>query len=141
MTKSSYKIIDHTADTGLLIVADTLSDAYIQAALGMMDIMFEINTIRSVKMMNQHVHLSGNNEENFRAWLETCLHIVFIDEFLIQSITTLRSTTDKIVFSINGEPFDIKQHALLTEIKAITYHNFFIRRNNGMWEAHVIFDI
>ena len=141
MTKSSYEIIDHTADTGLLIVADTLSDIYIQATLGMMDIMFDINTIRPIKMMNQPARLSYNNEENFRAWLETCLHIVFMDEFLFHSITTLRSTTDKIVFSIYGEPFDKNQHALLTEIKAITYHDFFIRRNNGTWEAQVIFDI
>ena len=40
-----------------------------------------------------------------------------------------------------GEPFDPDRHPLAHEVKAITYHGLFVRREGNGWAAEVIVDI
>ena len=42
---------------------------------------------------------------------------------------------------IGGEPFDPARHALLREVKAITYHDLIVEETADGWLAEVIVDI
>ena len=40
-----------------------------------------------------------------------------------------------------GEAFDPARHALLTELKAVTYHDLSVGEKNGRFEATALFDV
>jgi SHS2 domain-containing protein len=42
---------------------------------------------------------------------------------------------------VKGEPFQEKIHMIKTEVKAVTYHQIQIQRENGRWKAQVILDL
>ena len=41
-----------------------------------------------------------------------------------------------------GEKLNMKKHDLVVDVKAVTYHEFYVEKTEkGMWKAHVILDI
>jgi len=40
-----------------------------------------------------------------------------------------------------GEPINTDHHNLLVDVKAVTLHQFFVKKDNDIWRAQVIFDI
>jgi SHS2 domain-containing protein len=42
---------------------------------------------------------------------------------------------------VKGEPLDLKKHHFHTEVKAVTYHQFIVLNEDGIWKARVVFDV
>ena len=40
-----------------------------------------------------------------------------------------------------GEPIDPARHRLAREVKAVTYHQAWVREADGLWRAQVVFDL
>ncbi|MFQ5751250.1 MAG: archease, partial [bacterium] len=47
----------------------------------------------------------------------------------------------KITSRIKGEKIDEARHEIYTEVKAVTYHDLYIKQIAQGWEAQVIFDL
>ena len=42
---------------------------------------------------------------------------------------------------VSGEIFDPARHTIFTEIKAVTFHDLQLERDESGWKAQIIFDL
>ena len=47
----------------------------------------------------------------------------------------------KLSATLSGEKFNKKKHIILTDIKAVTYHDLKVEKRDGQWVAEVLSDI
>ena len=80
-------------------------------------------------------------EELFHAWLCELLAQFNLKGFVGKQceITSLRP--GEMEGRLRGECLDLERHRFHTEIKGVTYHEFKVWQEDGMWHARVIFDV
>ncbi|MDZ7291936.1 MAG: archease [candidate division KSB1 bacterium] len=137
---SSFEPIDHTADVGYRLFAPTLAELFAVAGRALFDAITELDSIQP-KFERQVEAEAGDIEALLVAWLSElnfrCVtELELYGEFFIDSISpsAVRAT-------VRGEKIDPARHVIHTEIKAVTYHELFVREVEGGWEAQVIFDV
>jgi SHS2 domain-containing protein len=137
---SSFILIDHTADVGYRLVAPTLAELFAVAGRALFDAITELDSIQLQFERKIEVE-AGDVEALFAAWLSELNYRCITDlelygEFLIEEIlpTAVRAT-------VRGEKIDPARHVIQTEIKAVTYHELYVRQVENGWEAQVIFDV
>ncbi len=135
-----YREIEHTADIGVEIYAATFEDLLKHAGYAMFDTIVDASAIRPV--IARKILIRGTDEESvLMNWLRELLYLFSVEkevyiEFDIQPIHSYR-----VAAVIRGESLDCKRHRFETELKAVTYHQFRVVRENERWTARVIFDV
>ncbi len=135
-----YKQIEHTGDIGIKIFGKTIEDLFINAAFGMFDIMVDLSNVKGSQA--ETLEVAGDNyEELLVNWL-TDLNFVFITENKIfHRFQISRLTHTEMTATAFGEPFDPRRHPIQKEIKAVTFHEIYVKETKNKWEAQVIFDV
>ncbi len=132
--------IEHTADIGLRISAEDLSELFSLAARGMFSIIAELSTVETRE--SQSIELSAENvEELFASWLRELLYTSSVERMLFSGFEILAISEKHLRASARGEPLDFEKHELHTEIKAVTQYALSVKKKGNLWEAEVFFDI
>ncbi len=135
-----YKQIEHTGDIGIKIFGNTPEELFANAAYGMFDIMVDLSSVKGTTAENLEV-AGDNYEELLVNWLSD-LNFVFITEGKIfNKFQINRMTTSELSATAFGEALDLRRHPIQKEIKAVTYHEIYVKEVKNKWEAQVIFDI
>ena len=137
---ASIKEIEHTADLGCEITAVDLPALF--AASG--DALFAlIADCQKVEMHDEVVVSAAGNgpEELLHAWLCELLAQFNIDGLIAKSCAVDQITRERVDGRIRGEKLDLARHAFNTEIKGVTYHDFKVWEEDGLWHARIIFDV
>lgn len=140
MPESFFAPIDHTADVGYRLFAPTLAELFVVAGRALFDAMIEVDSVEL--RLEREIEVAADDVEAlFVAWLAElnfyCLtQLELYAEFKIAEIspTAMRAT-------VRGEKIDPARHVIQTEIKAVTYHELYVRETSTGWEAQVIFDV
>jgi SHS2 domain-containing protein len=146
MVKRKYRLIEHTADVGLVAYGDTLADAFASAATGMFSIITDLRRVKEEE--SRQVEASADDAEGLLfEWLNNLLYyfdvemllfrrfdIEIFDENKLKPSTTLRLKT-----TCYGEQYNSARHHLKTGIKSATYHLLRVDREQN--RVRVIFDI
>jgi SHS2 domain-containing protein len=137
---SSFEPIEHTADVGYRLLAPTLAELFAIAGRALFDAITELDSIQP-QFERQVEAEAGDIEALLVAWLSELNYRCITDlelygKFLINEIspTAVRAT-------VRGEKIDPARHVIQTEIKAVTYHELYVRQVENGWEAQVIFDV
>lgn len=143
-----FEHLDHTADIQIHAWGSTLSDAFVNAALGMIDYMVPLERIEpSKELVVQSSGASSMKEFLFNFMQEVLYAAACEPYFMTRQIEVIEfNTTQKysIRARLKGEHFDVKRHGGEgTEVKAITYSAMRIDENDetNMSEIWVIVDI
>jgi len=139
-SESFFAPIDHTADVGYRLFAPSLAELFAVAGRALFDAITELDLIQL--QFERQIEIEADDVEALLvAWLAElnfyCLtEFVLFGEFKIESIspTSVRAT-------LKGEKIDPARHVIHTEIKAVTYHELYVRPVENGWEAQVIFDV
>ena len=68
--------------------------------------------------------------------------IRFLGQGFIWSEADVDELADGIRANVRGEKFDPSRHRFLTELKAVTYHQLeVVKDERGKWRARMIFDV
>ena len=141
-----YKEIEHTADIGVEIYGATLEELFQNAGYALFDTIVDAETIEPV--VAHEVHVEGKDIETLLMnWLRELLFLFSVEQnvYCVFKVHFAgghnASHPSKLAAVLKGEPLDVQKHAFETEIKAITYHQFAVVRQNGHWQARVIFDV
>ena len=138
--KPFYRIIEHTADIGIEVLAPTCSDIFVQSALALFDLMLGIDSIG--KGLERPIKVEGDNvEELLVAWLNDLLYIYAVDGVIFSGFTDVRLEDGSFSATGLGETFAPERHCVASEIKAATYHGIFVAPEGDGWKARVIFDV
>jgi SHS2 domain-containing protein len=74
-------------------------------------------------------------------WLSELLYLHDVENLLFKGFEIDSVSEDGLKAIVKGEPFQEGVHVIKTEVKAVTYHQIEVRRENRGWRARVILDL
>ncbi len=135
-----YKILDHTADIGVIVYGEDLKALFENAGEAFFHI---ITDLKKVKLrIEKHIVIEGESLERLLVdWLSELLYLHDVENLLFKQFKIESVGEDGLKAVAKGEPFEEGVHAIKTEVKAVTYHQIEVRQEKGRWRAQVIFDL
>ena len=133
-----YKLIEHTADTGLIACGSNLAEAFANAGTGMFSIITDLRKIKTIESRTIDVKEDGYELLLFE-WLNRLLYYFDTEGIVFRRIEIISFNTNGLVAECRGEIFDAKRHEIKNAVKAATFHLMKIDENNN--RVKVIFDI
>lgn len=140
MTEPLFREIEHTADLGIEVEADTPQELFRRTGLALFALMVSLEHVETREERAQVVQADGW-EELLHDWLSSLLRQFLQDGFIAASITIDEIDATRVHARLAGEKLDYNRHAFETEIKAVTYHQLAVQQQDGRWRARVIFDV
>ena len=145
---NKYEIIDHTADIGIKVKADSLAELFGGAAYAMFDIIGELGNVEPKKAFKISAE-AAFIEELLVGWLRELLYLyetkrVLFKRFVVEQIAPLTKKGVKgyrLKAEAFGERLNLARHEIKTEVKAVTYHQLSVARKGNTWTAQVILDV
>lgn len=137
--KLPYEVIDHTADVGIIARGQTLVELFANAAAGMLHFLVRPDTVRPAGHRRREVE-AEDLEGLLVAWLNDLLVLLNADGFVPAGFKILKLTDRRLVAEVAGEPVDPSRHHFRLDVKAATYHQLQIEKND-VWHARIIFDV
>ena len=135
-----YKQIEHTGDVGIQIFGRTLQYLFINAAFGMFEIMTDLVNIE--KGTSEIIEVAGDGlEELLVNWLSELNYLFITESKVFNRFNITRYKEFELTATVHGAIVDLNRHPVNTEIKAVTYHELYVKELKNRWEAQVIFDI
>ena len=133
-----YKLIEHTADTGLIAYGKNLPEAFGNAAYGMFSIIAELDNVRETE--SRRIDVSGDDPESLLfEWLNRLLYYFDVDMLLFKRFEVKLLPENRLKAICYGEKYDPLRHRLKTGIKSATYH--MLRVDGEKNEVQVILDV
>ncbi len=140
-----YELIEHTADTGIVVRGKDLPELFESAAAAMFDVMVDLREVQP-SLEPERVALAGDSDPELLlvSWLGELLsramakNVVFC-EFAVEELTGAPGGW-RLSGRVAGAPFAKYQEVFKTELKAVTYHHLRVRREVDGYVARVVFD-
>jgi SHS2 domain-containing protein len=143
MSSKAYEYLEHTADLFFRSYGKTPGECYANAGRAMFSAMIDS---RSIDPSFKKVFLL--EAENLPALMHDYLSEVlflFETEGLVFRDFDVSVEQKGAVYTLSatlsGEKFNKKKHIVLTDIKAVTYHDLKVEKIGGNWVAEVLCDI
>lgn len=138
--KPAYELLDHTADFGIHVFGDNTKSLFQNAAMAMMDQLVE--TVGLIAREERQITIQGNDWPDLMVnWLREILYLCVGEELFAQSIQIESIAETCLTAYLWVDPFSADRHTLLSEIKAVTYHQVQVFETGNRWEAKIIFDV
>jgi len=137
---SEYTLLDHTADLAIQVRGKDVKNLFENAAKALTHIMLGGNTSGNTSSVN--ISLSGQDLADLLVrWLGEILYLLEGERLVVSASTIQILTAAELEAVVEVVPFDPEIHKILSEIKAVTYHQVEVADKGGRWEAKVTFDI
>jgi SHS2 domain-containing protein len=133
-----YKLIEHTADTGLIAYGNSLAEAFGNAAYGMFSIIAELDRVRETETRRFEIN-SDDLEGLLFEWLNRLLYYFDVDMLLFKRFEINILPENRLKAICYGEKYDPLRHRLKTGVKSATYH--MLKVDDIKNEVQVIFDV
>lgn len=133
-----YKLVEHTADVGLIAYGRTLAEAFGNTAYGMFSIIAELGTVREVE--SRQIEVGDNDLEGLLfEWLNSLIYFFDVEMLLFRRFDISDLAENRLKAICYGEKYDPSRHHLKIGVKSATYH--MLKVDRGKNEVQVIFDI
>jgi len=133
-----YRLIEHTADIGLIAYGNNLAEAFGNAAYGMFSIIAGLRAVREVEF--RQVKLEAKDMEALLFdWLNSLLYFFDTDTLLLKRFDISELTENHLQATCYGERYNQSRHRLKIGVKSATYHMLKIDREKN--QVRLIFDI
>ncbi len=137
---SWFRELDHTADTGIEVWAESLPELFERAAWGLFVVLTDPDTVESREAVSFELEAPDLQALLVR-WLSELNYYHITQRWVFSRFAVKQLTERHLVAQAWGEPIDPKRHPIYTEVKAITYHGLKLERQDGQWYARIIFDL
>lgn len=135
-----YKTFDHTADLGVEISGADPSQLFANAGTTLFHLICGSSGIEEHAALPVTVEGSGY-EDLMMNWLRELLYLHQVKGYLLSTFIIHQLDESVLKTTVRGELFDARRHELLREIKAVTYHQLSVKREQAGWTARIVFDI
>jgi len=141
---NNFKFIEHTADIGIEVSADTLEDLFTTSAEALCEISLERFQLNH-NFISEHFKITRTtledllveflSEINFSIVTRKKVLVKVEDIFIVQVHNGFELMT-----KLSFNKFNSDEHFIQQEIKAITYHQLKIEFIGGQYKTKIIFD-
>jgi SHS2 domain-containing protein len=135
-----FRLLDHTADLGILVYGGDLEELFTNAGKVFFGIITDLRRVRESTERTIRVE-SSNLEDLMVNWLGELLYLHDVDGLLFRSFSIDELGDGTMKARARGEVFQEERHVIKTEIKAVTYHQIQVKKERGRWVARIIFDL
>ena len=133
-----FRLIEHTADTGLIAYGNNLAEAFANAAYGLFSIITELNRVRKVE--SQTVVVNAEDAESLLFnWMNHLIYIFDVEHLLFKGFDISEFTEHNLKAICWGERYNPSRHRLKTGVKSATYHMLQVDRERN--RVRIIFDV
>ncbi len=138
-TEEFIREFEHTGEAGIEVDAPSRADLFACAAIGVARIMVAPDGIMSHE--THVITVFGDGDEDLlHEALSDALNLFLCDGFIWRD-ATVEERPETIILKLTGESFDPRRHEMLTELKAISYHQLNVERDEEGWKARIVFYI
>lgn len=135
-----YELMDHTADLRIRVTAETLEDLFAEAGKAVFNLL--LRSTRQPGIEKRRVEMEGLDLEDLMVnWLRELLYFFNGQGKAAASITILSLNNTLIRATVELYDVDYLRDEVLTDIKAVTYHQIEVGRLNEGYVTQVIFDV
>ena len=139
-TLPGFHLIDHPADLGIEAQGKTLSEAFEQAATGLMSVILDLSSVEA--LASKEVTLHGSDPEHLLVkWLTEVLYLYDGENFVCREFLVCELRDDFLRATVRGEPFAADKHVTRLDVKAVTYHQLLVEQTRGPSRVRVFLDI
>ena len=136
----NFEILEHTADIGIRAYGRTLQDLFANAALGLESIALEMGAVEARESVQLAV--SGEDLESLLVnWLNEVVFYLDARHFAMSRFEFETLSPVGLSGTAWGEARDPERHPPRLVVKAATYHQLHISRQNEVYVAEVYLDI
>lgn len=131
-----YEYLEHTADIKFRAFGKTLGELYENSALAMFNSMSEDKIL--IKESKEFKVKGKDKEALMYNFLEELLFLFDSEGFFLSKIK-VKINGNEILAKAKGDK--AKKYSLTTDIKAVTYHEMYVRKEKNKFVAQVVLDI
>jgi SHS2 domain-containing protein len=132
--------VDHTADAGIAVEAPDLVQLFERAAYGMFFVITDLAAARATETSRISIEASDRVALLVR-WLSELNYRHVTEHRIFSKFEVLALSQRHLEAEVSGEIFDPARHTIFTEIKAVTFHDLQLERDDRGWKAQIIFDL
>ena len=133
-------VLDHTADIGLVIYGTDLKSLFEHAGEGFFHLITDLRKVRP--RVEKKISLHGEGLERLMvSWLTELLYYHDVENLLFRKFKVESAGEKELRAVAFGEHFREGVHVIKTEVKAVTYHQIRVRKEDETWEARMILDL
>ncbi len=133
-----FRLIEHTADIGLVAFGRDLAEAYANAAYGLFSIMTDLRKVRAIEYRQIEVR-EKDPETLLFEWLNQFLYLFDVERLLFKKFDITEFDGLRLKATCYGEIYDPSRHQIKIGVKSATYYMLKVDRHNN--QVQVIFDI
>ena len=135
-----YEFIEHTADLGLKAYGASLEKLFAHAAEAFFEALVSTESVK--ERIERSIQVEADALDNLMvSWLNELLYLHDTERLVFKSCQIKRIKDYQLKANAQGEILNPARHEIKTGIKAVTYHQLYVKERGGGWEARVIFDI
>lgn len=134
-----YKFLKHTADMKFQAFGKTIEEMFENSALAMFSSMYN-KKVKDVK--KSKIKARGKDFESLLYnFLEELLVLFDGEEFFLSKVKSLK--IDKKAFKLEAEVVGdaASKYPMSIGVKAITYHDIFVKKEKDKWVGQVVLDV
>ncbi len=131
-----------TADAAFEVEGKTLEDLFRDAAIATFEVMADTGTvkpevIREIELENEDVG------DLFFDWLSELVYLKDAESLIFCrfDVNIRKNNAYELKATASGEPINQRKHSLRSDVKAVTYHMFEVKKTDENWTARVVLDI
>jgi len=134
-----YEFFDHTADIGIKLIGDSVSEIFEKAVLATADLLS--GGIEIQPIIEKGFSIEEENTETALVSVLEEIIFLFENELFLPLQCFIKINKNRYNIILKGNITSIEEIKEGTEIKAVTYHQLTIKKVNGEYQATVIFDV
>jgi SHS2 domain-containing protein len=140
MVSKKYEFIEHTADLGFKAYGATPERLFTHAAEAFVEAIVAPESV--AERLERSIQVEADGLDNLMvSWLSELLYLYDTDRLVFRSFQIKRIEDNQLEANARGEILNPARHEIKADIKAVTYHQLYVKERLGGWEAQVIFDI
>jgi len=132
--------LEHTADKGVVVEADTYAELFVGAAEAMFGSMVDLAGLTPT--IEERIEVTASDRESLLvAWLQELIYRFEVENAVFFSFIVEEATETRLRAVVRGAPWPEDRPRLGAAVKAVTYHGLEVRQVDGTWRARVVFDV
>ncbi len=135
-----YKFLEHTADIKFQAFGNSLEECFVNSFFALKEIMFEDLKIKIA--IKRKIKIKGKDYESLLYnFLEEFLYLLDAKGFICSDIKSISINKDDFSLSAEVAVDKAENYRFSNNVKAITYNNMFIKKENNKWISQVVLDV
>ncbi|MDO8647005.1 MAG: archease [Candidatus Diapherotrites archaeon] len=140
----NIEFLEHTADVKFKAVGKTMGECFSNSARALVHTLVDEKTISP--KLNRPIELDAENYEDLlHKFLEEILFQFQVEEFLTAKAELKfgesKNSWVQLSGKIIGERINSTRHEIKTDVKAVTWNDFSLKKTKEGWESTVLLDV